>query len=292
MLMSKLTKSLSELDAMADELLNKSEHTSPIEEKTDLKKSAKSEDGAEDLKPEDVSENVPDDEVKNTDESKDEGEENKEEVVEKSLDSKNVGDDDDEDDDEGETKEDLEKSLQSAFESNEEIKKSIDASEFLSAVTEVITKSLADVVYNLQGSSQQNLNSSDILAKSLQASLGLNKAMSAELDLVKSQNEDLRKSVQQGFDDIRSFISDQFEEFSHQPATMRKSVSNVAVHDRNFQKSLGGTQMGNLSKSEVLAKLNGYMYSGNPLVTPNDIISYESGAPLRAEVAQLIYNNM
>lgn len=301
--MSKLTKSLSELDAMADELLNKSEPTPTMEENTDLEKSAKSEDDAEELKPDEVSENVPDEEVKNTEESKEKADENaeedktdekeeQEEVVEKSIDSDKVTEEDGEED-EDKKKEELEKSLHSNFEENDEIKKSIDASAFLSAVTEVISKSLADVVYNLQGSSQQNIDSNEVLAKSLQASLSLNKSMGEELSAVKAQNEELKKSIQEGFDELKDYVAGQIEELSHQPITMRKSVSNMSVHDRNFQKSLGGNQLSaSLSKGEVLAKLNACMYSGNPLVTPNDIISYESGAPLRPEVAQMIYGNM
>ena len=94
------------------------------------------------------------------------------------------------------------------------------------------------------------------------------------------------------FDEMKGFMTQQFEELSHQPATMRKSVGNISVQDRNFAKSLAGsTGVEQLSKSEVLNKLSNMMYSGNPLVTPTDIISYESGAPLRPEVAQLIMNN-
>lgn len=302
--MSKLTKSLSDLDAMADELLAKSQATEELdnseeniqqETAEELEKSEATEKD-EDLKPEDISENTPEDKVEEAD---DEGEESKEEDEEPAK--------EDEDDDEGEEvkksleadkepeveektdevdeKEELEKSIHSTFESNEEIKKSIDASEFLSAVTEVISKSLAEVVYSLQGTSQQSIDSNDVLAKSLQASLSLNKAMSDELNLVKSQNEELRKSIAEGFDEIKR----QMEELSHQPVSMRKSVANVSVHERNFQKSLSGANgVEPLSKSEVLAKLNTLMYSGNPLVQPSDIISYESGAPLRPEVAQLI----
>jgi hypothetical protein len=66
-------------------------------------------------------------------------------------------------------------------------------------------------------------------------------------------------------------------------------MRSVNVQDRNFQKSLGNPPAGEqLSKSEVLATLSSELYSGNPLVTPNDIIGYESGAPLRPEVQRLV----
>ena len=298
--MSKLTKSLSDLDAMADELLAKSQTAEELdnsEEKVEpetaeeLEKSEASEKD-EDLKPEEISENTPEDKVENADDEGEESEEDEEpakedeveEDVKKSLEA-DTEPEVEEKDDAVDEKEELEKSIHSTFESNEEIKKSIDASEFLSAVTEVISKSLADVVYNLQGTSQQSIDSNDVLAKSLQASLNLNKSMIEELNMVKSQNDELRKSIAEGFDEIR----EQMEELSHQPASMRKSVGSVSVHERNFQKSLTGANgVEHLSKSEVLAKLSNLMYSGSPLVQPSDIISYESGAPLRPEVAQLI----
>lgn len=316
--MSKLTKSLSELDAMADELLSKSQQVDEPEKVEDVEAEEKlnksetpDDDKKEDLKPEDVSENVPEEVVQNAEDAEDsqdaeDGQATKSEDAEPEDVKKSLGEDveDDKENPEAEkeeVKEDagddsveaLEKSIYNAFESNDDIKKSLDASVFLSAVTEVISKSLADVVYNLQNSSQQSSDSNDVLAKSLQASLKVSQGMRAELDEVKSQNADLQKSITEGFAGIQQFISEQLEQFSHQPATMRKSIGNVSVQDRNFQKSLYG-QAGEqqLSKSEVLAKLNTLMYTGNPLVQPSDIISYESGAPLRPEVAQLIQNNM
>lgn len=324
--MGNLSKSLTELDAMADELLKKSEAVEPVEdEDKDLTKSQATDDDNEELKPEDVSENTPEDTVQNTDDSEEkkddtdeteddetEPEEDKtEKSVKKSIKKSVTPDDDDDDEEENlekkcdgkvapikksekdeseedtddEVKENLEKSIKKNFEDNEDIKKSMDASEFLTAMTEVLAKSLTDVVFSNQISAQRSSDNDDVLAKSLHASLSLNKSMAAELTAVKEQNEVLKKSITEGFDRIQ----EQLEQFSHQPVSMRKSVGNIQVQDRNFQKSLSGGQAGmNLSKSEVLAKLNNMMYSGNPLVTPQDIISYESGAPLRPEVAQLI----
>lgn len=323
--MGNLSKSLTELDAMADELLKKSEAVEPVEdEDKDLTKSQATDDDNEELKPEDVSENTPEDTVQNTDDSEEkkddtdeteddetEPEEDKtEKSVKKSIKKSVNTDDDDEDEEEDiekcdgkvapikksekdkpeedtddEVKENLEKAIKKNFEDNEDIKKSMDASEFLTAMTEVLAKSLTDVVFSNQISAQCSSDNDDVLAKSLHASLSLNKSMAAELTAVKEQNEVLKKSITEGFDRIQ----EQLEQFSHQPVSMRKSVGNIQVQDRNFQKSLSGGQAGmNLSKSEVLAKLNNMMYSGNPMVTPQDIISYESGAPLRPEVAQLI----
>lgn len=293
--MNKLTKSLAELDALADTLL-----------KSQAKES--------DLNPEDISENTPNEEVETSNEVAEENEEEEKEEVAKEEKKEEKEEKEEETEEEEEKEEvsksieteeveevapeleDLEKSIQEDFESNEDIKKSIDESEFLSAVTEVIAKSLAEVVFNLQDSSVKSSVSNDVLAKSIHASIGLNKSMSEELRLLKSQNAELKaqnealvKSMEKGFEDITTMMSQKFEEISHQPASLQKSVRNISVNDRNFQKSIGGSEVGNnLSKSEVLNKLTGLMYSGNAMVTPSDIVSYESGAPLRPELVQLI----
>lgn len=294
--MNKLTKSLAELDALADTLL-------------------KSQANESDLTPEDISENTPNEEVETSNEVAEENKEEKKEETkeEKKEEKEEVAEEKEEKPEEKEEEvkksvetveqpeakpelEDLEKSFQNDFESNDDIKKSIDESEFLSAVTEVIAKSLAEVVFNLQDSSEKSSVSNDVLAKSIHASIGLNKSMKEELMLLKSQNDELKaqnealvKSMEKGFEDITTMMTQKFEEISHQPASLQKSVRNISVNDRNFQKSIGGSEaVNNLSKSEVLNKLTGLMYSGNAMVTPSDIVSYESGAPLRPELVQLI----
>lgn len=305
----KLSKSFAELDAMADELLAKSCDANGDTLKKSAEESKDSKD--ENLTPEDVSENVPEEEVEESPETAEEpaneekpAEEN--DKMEKSMgNGEENGEDltkseeapaepEDKSADEADEKEALEKSIRQEFEGNEEIKKSIDASEFLSACVEVLVKSLTDHSYGIKEVEEQSSVSNEVLAKSLQATLAMNKSMQAEIEVLRNQNEDLVKSINEGFDTMKTFISERMEEISHQPAAMRKSIANVSVHDRNFQKSLNGSRSGveNLSKSEVLGALNNLMYSGNPLVTPNDIISYESGAPLRPEVAQLISSKM
>ena len=69
----------------------------------------------------------------------------------------------------------------------------------------------------------------------------------------------------------------------------RKSVGNLNVHDKNFQKS-AGAQGETLSKSEIGAILTDELFKGNPNITKQDIIRFESGAPLRPEVRTLIDN--
>lgn len=307
--MSKLTKSLAELESIADEILAKSQQMEDIEDEQEDKAEEleKSEDAVEDEESEEdleKSENAEEDEEENTEEENLEKSEDNEEINPEDI-SENAPEDEvksaepeedeekDEEEDEKaeEKKEDLAKSLKQEFESNPVIKQSIDASEFLAAVTEVMSKSLANIAYNVLGGSRQSADSNDVLAKSLNASLRMNKSMAEEMEALRKQNRMLKKSIATGFEDLKGYLDDKMEDISHQPASLRKSVGNVSVHDRNFNKSLGSMGCEQLSKSEVLTKLNTLMYSGNPMVQPTDIISYESGAPLRPEVANLI-NNM
>ena len=303
----KLTKSLADLDAAADEILAKSISESEGEDIQkscdDVKKSEDNEPKAnagdnEELEAGEVSENVPEEEVESAPETKEA--EKPEEDVKKSMaaEENNSGDG-------GEVEkiekcdangDNLQKSDEDAAEAAAEeqekadLEKSMDASEFLASVVEVLAKSMAATSFDMRHQSEQSSASNDVLAKSLQASLQLNKSMAEEISTLKQTQSDLVKSIKDGFEDLKA----QMEEMSHQPAGLRKSVGNISVHDKNFHKSLTGQQGGveTLSKSEVLASLNNLMYSGNPLVTPTDIISYESGAPLRPEVAQLISSKM
>ena len=312
--MSKVAKSLSDLDALADEVLSKSVK-----------------DDKEDLKPEEISENVPDDASKDnpennapaadepksddvkkddTDDKKD-AEDGAEEDLEKCVNADDVKkseesdpvpeddekdeskedvkpeDDSDEEDEDVDNKEDLEKSIKSDFASDEEVKKGMDASEFLSSVVEILSKSLADAAGEIQISRADSKQSASILAKSLQATLSLNKSMAAEMTELKKENAELKKSIVDGLGEIKATL----DEVLSQPVGMRKSVKNIQVMDRNFQKSLNGdaaTGIENLSKSQILDILVSEMHAGNQAVTAGDIVAYESGAPLHAGLVALV----
>lgn len=312
--MSKVAKSLSDLDALADEVLSKSVK-----------------DDKEDLKPEEISENVPDDASKDnpennapaadepkaddvkkddTDDKKD-AEDGAEEDLEKCGNSDDVKkseesdpvpeddekdepkedvkpeDDSDEEDEDVDNKEDLEKSIKSDFASDEEVKKGMDASEFLSSVVEILSKSLADAAGEIQISRADSKQSASILAKSLQATLSLNKSMAAEMTELKKENAELKKSIVDGLGEIKATL----DEVLSQPVGMRKSVKNIQVMDRNFQKSLNGdaaTGIENLSKSQIMDILVSEMHAGNQAVTAGDIVAYESGAPLHAGLVALV----
>lgn len=187
-----------------------------------------------------------------------------------------------------EDKEQLAKSIQADFQQVEDIRKGMDASEFLTSVVEILSKSLGDVLFEVQSNGQDSQATATVLGKSLQAALMQNTQMADELAALRVENAELKKSISEGFDGLSVALN----QFMTQPATMRKSVDSIHVMDRNFGKSLdtGADGFESLSKSQVMAVLNQELYKGNPSVQPTDIIGYESGAPLRPELRQLVMN--
>lgn len=187
-----------------------------------------------------------------------------------------------------EGKEQLAKSIQADFQQMEDIRKGMDASEFLTSVVEILSKSLGDVLFEVQSNGQDSQETATVLGKSLQAALMQNTQMATELAALRAENAELKKSISEGFDGLSVALN----QFMTQPAAMRKSVESIYVMDRNFSKSLdtGADGFESLSKSQVMAVLNQELYKGNPSVQPTDIISYESGAPLRPELRQLVIN--
>ena len=280
----RLTKSLAELDAAADELLAKSKAAE--EESADEEKE-------EEVKPEEVSEEATSDEKEEAEETED-----KEETVEKSEESDELSEEEDEkseetdedgDEEEG-TAEDVQKSFQEDFEADETIKKGVGDSEFNAAVIEILAKALGDMQYDIHRSGKTQGAATDILAKSLQAVMQTNQRLQADNDKLTRRINKLEKSINHGFERVM----DSLDEISSQPASMRKSVASIAVHDRDFGQSLNGhktvTGFESLSKAQVLGVLNAELYAGNQNVTPSDIISYESGAPLREDLKALVSN--
>lgn len=316
MLNDKLSKSLADLDAAADELLKKSADT-------------EADDKEDEPAPEDISDNAPaEDEDTDSDEDEDEAEDNEdsdedgdsEEDTEKSEsksnklhkskeseevddetsteeeteDSEDEGDSEDNDeseedeDEEDTTKDDMEKSVKDDFTANENISKALQSSEFQAAMVDVLVKSLSEIEYSMHSTSKDQEKTASVMAKSMQAVLLSNKSLSEENAALKRRVNKLEKSLNRGFDEVLDAI----EAISMEPAHQRKSMANINVHDRDFNKSLNGSGaiggFESLSKSQVLSVLNNELYSGNQLVTTQDIISYESGAPLRAELQPLV----
>ena len=267
--MNELTKSLEALESAADELLKKSNS-----------------DDKEDIKPSEVS----DDSADNGDKDKDKDDDD----VEKG--GKMCDPDGDNlkksDEDEGEVKKSLETfqdEMGEQFKTDEDINKGVDTSEFQAALVTSIVKALGEIQYDLYNTKKGDVKVNDILAKSLQAVITSNTSLKAENDKLSRRVAKLEKSMEQGFSSILNALDD----MSTQPAHLRKSVGSISVHDKDFNKSINGDSANgfeSLSKSQVMNVLNTELYSGNTIVTPSDIISYESGAPLRPELQSLVVN--
>lgn len=280
--MTKLSKSLADLDAAADELLAKSQAV-----KDDDK-------NKEDITPEDISSNstIPEESPEESEENAEAGEENEEDVKKsdepENIEDKKDGDEENEEDEEETTPEEIEKSMKEDFTANDAVAQGIENSEFLSAVVEVLAKSMSDVQYDTQKMASNTSASNDVMAKSMIAVMASNRKLQADNERLTRRINKLEKSISQGFDKVM----DSLDTISSQPAHMRKSMASVAVHDRNFGASLDGTlEVGgfeSLSKSQVMNILSTELYSGNPNVTPQDIISYESGAPLKSDLQSLV----
>ena len=241
-----LEKSLLELEELTDEVLNKSK--------------AKAQEDEEDLDEKDIVDKDLDEEEDEEDEEDEEEEEDDEEEEDEEEDSKKSLDYDP----------DLVKSIRETFDKGE-ISKAVEVSDFLAAITEACTDSMALMAEEICKSRQTD--NSEMLEKSFVTIANAQKA------IIDSQRGITRivKSLQDGLVEL----ADRMESLETQPS-VRKSVSNVKVHNKDFKKSLGVTS--DLSKGQVLGALNDMMAKGDPMVSAMDIIGYESGAPLRAEL--------
>lgn len=286
----KLTKSLAELDAAADALLAKS-----------MKAEDSQGDGSEEeISPEEVSDNVTapkSEDAENADADKDKEPESEdkeeEEPVEKSEKSDEEGEEPSEEDteEEGEEEkspEEIEKSIRDDFEADDTIRKSIETSEFYAAMVDVLTKSLGDMQYDVQSQGRQSASANEVLAKSLNAMIQTNATLRADNERLTRRINKLEKSMSQGFDKVMDALDD----ISSQPSHMRKSMASISIHDRDFGSSINGQKVvggfESMSKAQVLSVLNNEMFAGNQNVTAQDIISYESGAPLRQDLQSLV----
>ena len=262
--MNELSKSLQELDDAADNLLRKSKGDK------------------EDIKPEDVSADAGDDA----------DDDNDEDDVEKAFDKPDGDNQIKKSEETEETQKslsDFQQDLTYSFSEDEDIAKGVDTSEFQAALVTSIVKALGEIQYDFHNKGKSDAKVTDILAKSIKAVIDTNSALKEENDRLSSRVAGLEKSLDQGF----SRIMETLESLSNQPAHMRKSVGSINVLDKDFNKSVNGNgadSFDSLSKSQVMSVLNNELYAGNSLVQPSDIISYESGAPLRPELKTLVVN--
>jgi hypothetical protein len=163
--------------------------------------------------------------------------------------------------------ESLEKSIQNSPEGS-----ALDVSPFLSRFTQELSKSL-DGVKNALENNGPDENVVGAFAKSFGA---LFKAQEATMQQ-NVQLTGLVKSISEKMEDM----SARLEEMEGQP-TMRKSVRDLSVHNKNFNKSIGEPNQP-LSKSEKIDIAMELLEKGDT-VQPMDILNLESGANLRPEV--------
>lgn len=297
----KLAKSYAELDVLADQILAKSQ--AAADEKAPEDEKLNPADISSEAAPAPKSEDADEDEA-DSDESEDEKKDEKpdEETVSKSMNDEDSEPDDDDDADEGDaddeyaepnkadakTPDEMEKSFREDFIADDTIGDGVQGSEFFSAMVDVLAKSLGDMQYDANQSRKYSEQNSVVLAKSMQAMMLSNKALADDNARLTRRINKLEKSINMGFEKVM----DSLDAISSQPAHMRKSLSSVQVRDRDFGSSLNGapTKVGfeSLNKSQVLNILNGELYSGNPNVTAQDIIGYESGAPLRPDLQEFV----
>lgn len=304
-----LKKSLDALDAAADELIKKSANSkdddelkpddisepdevneyvdkdendeSNEDEGKDLKKSDEDSDEDEDNSDEDED---TDEDEDSEDEDSDDSNEDEDKDLNKSDEPEIISGDDD---DQEEGKKVIQKIVDENIKKNEDLGKSLKTSEFQSAIVDIVIKSIGQIEKDMFDKGQNDDYTSSVLAKSLKAVIDHNNALSDENSKLKQRIDGLKESMTKGFSDIMTAI----EEISVEPSRMRKSVGNIHVHDRNFNKSINGNSVAgieSLQKSQVLGVLNAELYAGNQNVSVQDIISYESGAPLRPELHSLV----
>lgn len=295
----KLAKSYAELDVLADQILAKSQ--AAADEKAPEDEKLNPADISSEAAPAPKSEDADEDEA-DSDEGEDKKKDEKpdEETVSKSM--NNEDDEPDDDTDEGDaddedaepnkadakTPDEMEKSFREDFISDDTIGDGVQGSEFFSAMVDVLAKSLGDMQYDANQSRKYSEQNSAVLAKSMQAMMLANKALADDNARLTRRINKLEKSITTGFEKVMGSL----DAISSQPAHMRKSLNSIQVRDRDFGSSLNGapTQVGfeSLNKSQVLNILNGELYSGNPNVTAQDIIGYESGAPLRPDLQAFV----
>lgn len=264
-----LNKSLAALDAAADELLKKS-NTDDADK--------------DDVKPDEVSQ---DDDMKKCD--KPDGDNIKKSEDDSDDDSEDDSDDsDDSGEDTNKSLEDIQQDIMEDFHQDADIANGTATSEFQAAMVAATAKSLGELQYDIRQNNKNDNQIAEVLVKSFQAVIAANNQLRTDNDRLTRRLNKLEKSLDKGFESVMEAIDD----LSTQPAHMRKSVSSINVHDKDFNKSVNGnggvSGFESLTKSQVLTTLTNELYANNPEVRTQDIISYESGAPLREELKALV----
>ena len=170
---------------------------------------------------------------------------------------------------------DINKSLEEPAKDSETLEKSSGGIEFLDEKFEDINTAVNSLANVLQKSMIEQDDTMTVFAKSFTAIAQTNALMA---DMMKSVNSQVTE-----FNQRMTILEGQPQ--------MRKSFGDINMFDKNFQKSSGLPQT-QLSKSQISDILSDELFKGNPNVTKQDILSIESGAPLRSEVQLLLQNRM
>lgn len=192
----------------------------------------------------------------------------------------------DKEEDKKEEKEDVKKSeevvpaesLEKSIQESEVGKNAFEVSPFLAEMTEKLSKSLEGVQVALHGSNGATEETLDAFAKSFGVMFKAQQAVIEQntqlTGLVKSMSEKMNE------------MSSRMEEIEGQP-TMRKSVRDINVHNKDFNKSIGETSQVELSKSEKLSIAMDLFQKGDT-VQELDVLNIESGSKIRPEVESRI----
>jgi chromosome segregation ATPase len=260
-LQDNLSKSLDEIEAKANAMLSKSEEVEKVEDKQDAPDEENVEKSVESDEEENVEKSVKSDEVSDEDDD---------------------GNDESEDDDKDDDKEEkTEKSMKEELSENDTIAKSVDASEFLSEFSRVHANRMDKMSYELNKSLETSNRVSSVLSKSFEAIV---KSQEGLQDLVKSQASQINEAKE-----LIKSLNERLDEVESQPVG-RKAV--VDVMEKSFNHSAGIEEpKKTLNKGETLAKMSNMLQTGNPGISVNDIVKYESTGQMSDSVKDLLSSN-
>lgn len=181
---------------------------------------------------------------------------------------------------------DTEAGIRKSFTDDPDIAESLKSGAFAASIVDVLVKSLAIQSKKIDEVAQTVTKLAGInadFAKSVVSDF------SAGSDDVTERLNEIDKSFKDGLAEIKTALSELAP-----AAPMRKSVSGIAVQDRDFHASVegvpaqaasGATNIDAMPKRQVLEMMTKSLMSGesSPINTM-DIIGFESGSPLRSEV--------
>lgn len=169
-------------------------------------------------------------------------------------------------------------SLEKSIQNSEEGKNAFEVSGFLKEMTAQLSKSLEGVQGALTGANGNTEETVEAFAKSFGA-------IAKSQQAVMEQNVQLTNLVK-SMSEVIDNMSARIENIEGQP-NMRKSIRDISVHNKDFNKSIVENGQQELSKSEKINIAMDLIAKGDT-VQELDILNLESGARLRPEVEQRI----